>query len=51
MVIDPETGEQVELPTNPDDGSLSTVTLEHVIPDAYGLKYKNPETGINRALL
>ncbi|KAI1717068.1 RNA recognition motif domain-containing protein [Ditylenchus destructor] len=51
VVNDPNGGEMVELPTDPNDNTLALVTLEHAFPGAHGLKYKNPKTGASRALM
>uniref|UniRef100_A0A914UPP4 RRM domain-containing protein n=1 Tax=Plectus sambesii TaxID=2011161 RepID=A0A914UPP4_9BILA len=42
-------GSKLELPAEP-DGTLTISTLAHSFPDAIGLKYRNPTTGIFRAL-
>ncbi len=44
-----ELGSKLELPAEP-DGTLTIATLAHSFPDAIGLKFKNPQTGIYRAL-
>uniref|UniRef100_A0A0N4ZPU0 RRM domain-containing protein n=1 Tax=Parastrongyloides trichosuri TaxID=131310 RepID=A0A0N4ZPU0_PARTI len=49
-VLDPHTGEIIELPTHEDD-SLTLSTLSHAIPGACGLKYQNAISGTHRALL
>jgi hypothetical protein len=46
---DDETGTKLELPSEI-DGSLTIATLTHSFPDAIGLKYRNTNTGIYRAL-
>ncbi|VDK60705.1 unnamed protein product, partial [Anisakis simplex] len=48
---DDPTTDRMELPTQPEDGSLGLSTLTHAYPGAQGLKYKNPQTGASRALL
>ncbi|KHN76895.1 TAR DNA-binding protein 43 [Toxocara canis] len=51
VVADSEDGDRLELPTQPEDGSLGLSTLTHAYPGAQGLKFKNPQTGASRALL
>lgn len=50
IVAETDDGEQIELPTLPEDGSLGFSTLTHAFPGAHGLKYKTAN-GVSRALL
>jgi hypothetical protein len=47
LVNDPTDNKQKEIPVN-EDGTVSLITLEHYFPTAYGLEYKNPDTGAER---
>lgn len=66
VVVDPSNEECVELPVDSKDATLccnfycislylvqilALATLEHTFPGAHGLKYKNPKTGANRAVV
>ncbi|EFO25624.1 hypothetical protein LOAG_02861 [Loa loa] len=41
----------IEIPLCPSHGVLHVRTLRNVFKDAAGLKYRNPETGLDRVLL
>lgn len=51
VVSETEITEPIELPTNLEDNTLNLQTLSRAFPNAHGLKYKNPKTGVFRALL
>lgn len=50
-VQDPSSEDGIfELPINSTENKLTLATLEHTIPGAYGLKYKNPKSGVVRCV-
>lgn len=51
VVQDPTSADELlELPINSTENKLELTTLEHAFPGAYGLKYKNPTSGVGRCV-